>query len=137
MEHRIGGLEKDYDSGNISYDPDNHERMMQTRADKVAGVANDIPAQTVEIGPERGRLALVGWGSTFGAINQAVRQAHEEGIEVSHIHLRHLWPFPANLGELLTGFEQVVVPEMNMGQLVKILRSEYLIPETIRSKSRN
>jgi len=128
LEHRIGGLEKDYDSGDVSYDPENHQRMMDTRAAKVAGIANHIPLQTVNVGPERGRLALVGWGSTFGAINQAIRRAHDEDIEVSHIHLRHLWPFPRNLGELLGGFEQVIVPEMNMGQLVKILRSEYLIP---------
>jgi 2-oxoglutarate ferredoxin oxidoreductase subunit alpha len=128
LEHRIGGLEKDYDSGNVSYDPTNHQRMVDVRAEKIARVADDIPLQDVAVGPTRGRLVLVGWGSTFGSINQAVRRAHTQGLEVAHIHLRYIWPLPRNLGELLAGFDNVVVPEMNKGQLSTVLRSEYLIP---------
>jgi 2-oxoglutarate ferredoxin oxidoreductase subunit alpha len=128
LEHRVGGLERAYDSGHISYDPDNHQKMTAVRAAKIAGIANDIPAQTVTLGGVRGKLAVVGWGSTFGAINQAVKQAREEGLDVSHIHLRYLNPFPRNLGELLRGFETVLVPELNNGQLVTLLRAAYLIP---------
>ncbi len=128
LEHRIGGIERDHDSGHISYDPDNHERMTQVRAAKIAGIANDIPLQETAEGPARGKLAVVGWGSTYGPILQAVRQAREEGLDVSHIHLRYLSPFPRNLGALLKGFEKVLVPEMNNGQLVTLLRAAYLIP---------
>src|SRR5438874_1361491 len=101
LEHRIGGLEKDYDSGHISYDPDNHARMTKTRADKIAGIARDIPRQDVALGSDRGALAVLGWGSTFGAIHQAVKIARDEGRDASHIHLRYLSPFPRNLGDLL------------------------------------
>ena len=128
MEHRIGGLERDYDSGHISYDPDNHARMTKARADKIAGIANDIPLQTVALGNDRGKLAVVGWGSTFGGIHRAVQIARDEGRDVSQIHLRYLSPFPRNLGDLLKRFERVLVPEMNNGQLVKLLRAEYLVP---------
>ena len=128
LEHRIGGIEKDYDSGHISYDPANHQRMTDTRAAKILGIAEDIPPQTVDLGPESGRLAVVGWGSTYGPINRAVDNMLADGVEVSHIHLRHIWPLPRNLGELLAGFERVLVPEMNNGQLVTVLRSEYLVP---------
>jgi 2-oxoglutarate ferredoxin oxidoreductase subunit alpha len=128
LEHRLGGLEKAYDSGNISYDPDNHQKMTDTRMAKVAGIANDIPLQTVSVGPESGKLAVVGWGSTFGPIHQAVQALAREGASVSQIHLRYLNPLPRNLGDLLRGFERVLVPEMNAGQLVTILRAEYLIP---------
>jgi len=128
LEHRIGGLEKDYDSGHISYDPDNHQRMTRARAAKIAGIANDIPPQAVQLGDARGALAVVGWGSTYGAIHEAVRDARAEGHAVSHIHLRYLAPFPRNLGDLLAGFERVLVPEMNNGQLVALLRSAYLVP---------
>jgi 2-oxoglutarate ferredoxin oxidoreductase subunit alpha len=128
LEHRIGGLEKSYDSGHISYDPDNHQRMTDVRATKIARIATDIPPQTVALGDERGALALVGWGSTFGAINRAVERAREEGYRVSHIHLRYLHPFPKNLGALLQNFDHVLVPEMNSGQLVTMLRSTFLIP---------
>jgi 2-oxoglutarate/2-oxoacid ferredoxin oxidoreductase subunit alpha len=134
LEHRIGGLERDYDSGNVSYDPSNHQRMTSVRSQKIAGIANDIPLQTIAEGPEQGRLAVVGWGSTFGAINQAVRRARDEGLEVSHIHIRHLSPLPRNLGDLLGGFERVIVPELNDGQLVTLLRSTYLIPAQKVSK---
>ena len=126
MEHRIGGLEKDYDTGHISYNAENHQRMTDLRSGKIDGVANDIPLQEVEQGAITGKLAVVGWGSTFGPISHAVNNARADGIEVSHIHLRHIWPLPRNLGGLLAGFEQVLVPEMNHGQLVTLLRSQYL-----------
>src|SRR2546423_901584 len=128
MEHRIGGLERDYDSGHISYDPDNHARMTQAPADKIPGIANDIPMQTVALGNDRGKLAVVGWGSTFGGIHRAVQITRDEGRDVSHIHVRYLSPFPRNLGDLLKRFERVLVAEMNNGQLVKLLRAEYLVP---------
>jgi 2-oxoglutarate/2-oxoacid ferredoxin oxidoreductase subunit alpha len=99
LEHRIGGIEKDYDSGNISYSPQNHQRMTETRAAKVAGVANDIPPQRVACGNEGGPLAVVGWGSTYGPISRAVAILREEGVDVAHIHVRYLWPLPANLGD--------------------------------------
>src|SRR5437879_911550 len=127
LEHRIGGLERDYDSGHISYDPDNHARMTKARADKIAGIANDTPLQTVSLGDDHGKLAVVGWGSTFGAIHQAVKIARDEGRDVAHIHVRYLSPFPRNLGDLLKRYDAVLVPEMNNGQLVKLLRAEYLV----------
>jgi 2-oxoglutarate ferredoxin oxidoreductase subunit alpha len=134
LEHRIGGIEKDYDSGHISYDPDNHARMTQARADKIAGIARDIPLQTPTLGVDRGAVAVVGWGSTFGPIHQAVRIARDEGRDVAHIHIRYLSPFPRNLGDLLKRYDRVLVPEMNHGQLVRLLRAEYLIPAEGLSK---
>lgn len=128
LEHRIGGIERDYNSGHISYDPSNHQRMTEVRAAKVRAIADGIPEQQVEVGHSRGKLAVVGWGSTYGPINQAVRRVHAEGFEVAHIHLRHIYPLPHNLGDLLRGFDKVLVPEMNNGQLLTLLRSEYLIP---------
>jgi 2-oxoglutarate ferredoxin oxidoreductase subunit alpha len=128
LEHRVGGLERDYDTGHISYDPENHQRMTDVRLAKVAGIADDIPQQSVTLGNETGELALVGWGSTFGPIRQAVKKARAEGRQVSHIHLRYLNPFPRNLGALLQGFNHILVPEMNAGQLVTMLRSTYLVP---------
>ncbi|HEY8518560.1 MAG TPA: 2-oxoacid:acceptor oxidoreductase subunit alpha [Gammaproteobacteria bacterium] len=122
LMHRIGGLEKDIRTGNISYDPANHQAMTRLRADKVAAVAKFIPEQGVEIGPSRGALAVVGWGSTYGAIYQAVRAVRDP--RVAHIHIRYLSPFPANLGELLRGFDRILVPEMNMGQLATLLRDK-------------
>src|SRR5439155_1661602 len=108
LEHRIGGIEKDFDTGHISYDPGNHHRMTQTRAAKIAGIARDIPPQDVALGETEGALAVVGWGSTFGAIHEAVRRARGDGLAVSHIHVRYLSPFPKNLGELLRRFERVL-----------------------------
>ncbi len=128
LEHRIGGLERSYDSGHISYDPDNHERMTETRAAKIGGIARDIPPQTVALGEDHGSLAVVGWGSTFGALHQAVKQVRADGHAVSHIHVRYLAPFPPNLGDLLRRFNRVLVPELNNGQLVQLLRAAYLVP---------
>jgi 2-oxoglutarate/2-oxoacid ferredoxin oxidoreductase subunit alpha len=128
LEHRIGGLERAYDSGHISYDPDNHEQMTRTRAAKIAGIARDIPLQAVALGEPSGALAVVGWGSTYGALHQAVKQVRAQGHAVSHIHIRYLAPFPRNLGDLLRRFEHVLVPELNNGQLVQLLRAAYLIP---------
>jgi 2-oxoglutarate/2-oxoacid ferredoxin oxidoreductase subunit alpha len=128
LEHRIGGIEKDYDSGHISYEPLNHHRMTQTRADKIQRIADGLPEVSVEYGPRKGDLAVVGWGSTYGAIDQAVRKACDEGLSVAHIHLRHLNPLPRGLSELLAGFDRVLVPEINNGMLVRLLRSEFLIP---------
>jgi len=134
LEHRIGGIERSYDSGHISYDPANHQKMTDTRAAKVAGIASDIPEQGVALGPTKGRLAVVGWGSTFGSIQAGVKAAREEGLDVAHIHIRYLNPFPRNLGDLLKNYERVLVPEMNAGQLVTILRSTYLLPAEGLSK---
>jgi 2-oxoglutarate ferredoxin oxidoreductase subunit alpha len=128
LQHRIGGLERSADTGHISYDPDNHQKMTDLRAAKVQGIANDIPLQEPVLGEARGDVAVVGWGSTYGPIHQAVRNLRDKGWSISHIHLRYLWPFPTNLGDLLRGFGRVLVPEMNAGQLVTILRAQYLIP---------
>ena len=127
LEHRIGGIERSYETGDISYDPENHQKMTDLRAAKVAGIADDIPLQDVCYGKDTGKLAVVGWGSTFGAIHQAVKRASAEGLEVSHIQVRYLCPLPRNLGELLNNFEAVLIPEMNTGQFIRLIRSEYLI----------
>ena len=128
--HRIGGLEKDIRTGDISYDAANHQAMTRLRADKVKAVAEFIPDQSVEIGPAQGTIAVVGWGSTYGAIYQAVRRLNRRDEKVSHIHLRYLNPFPKNLGALLSGFDRIVVPEMNMGQLATLLRDKLGIEVT-------
>ncbi|WP_033073202.1 2-oxoacid:acceptor oxidoreductase subunit alpha [Sphingopyxis sp. MWB1] len=123
--HRIGGIEKEVDSGHINYAPENHQAMTDIRKAKVDGVK--VPDQVVELGAEGGKLAIVGWGSTFGPIHQAVRRKRAEGADVSHIHIRHIWPMPANLGELLKSYDKVIVPEMNTGQLKTVLRDQYLV----------
>jgi 2-oxoglutarate ferredoxin oxidoreductase subunit alpha len=102
--------------------------MTKVRAEKIANIANDIPKQEVANGNTSGKMAVIGWGSTFGAIEQAVKRCRKDGLDVSHIHIRHIWPMPANMAELLSGFDQLLVPEMNNGQLVKLLRAEYLVP---------
>jgi len=127
LEHRIGGLAKDEMSGNVSYDPHNNERMIELRAEKVARIANDIPPIGVN-GDDQGGLLLVGCGSTHGAIYAAVKEARKTGLSVSNIHLRHLSPFPSNLLEVLSRFDQILVPELNQGQLSRILRAEFLLP---------
>ena len=134
LEHRIGGLEKSYDTGHISYDHENHQKMTDMRQAKVAGIAADIPKQKTEGGEQSGALAVIGWGSTYGPIYHAVKQARAEGCAVSHIHLRHLNPLPRNLGELLDGFDRILIPEMNTGQLMTLLRDRLLIDATPLSK---
>ena len=123
--HRIGGIEKEIDTGHINYESSNHQAMTDIRKAKVDGVK--VPDQIVELGAEGGKLAVVGWGSTFGPIHQAVRGKRAEGADVSHIHIRHIWPLPANLGELLKSYDKVIVPEMNTGQLKTVLRDQYLV----------
>jgi 2-oxoglutarate ferredoxin oxidoreductase subunit alpha len=126
LEHRIGGLEKADVIGNVSYDPDNHHRMMTLRAAKVAGVAHDIPPLEV-FGPARGDLLIVGWGSTYGAIRSAVERLDADGRTVAHAHLRHLNPFPANTEDVLRSYRRILVPEVNLGQLSTLLRARFLI----------
>ncbi|HMO77252.1 MAG TPA: 2-oxoacid:acceptor oxidoreductase subunit alpha [Sphingopyxis sp.] len=123
--HRIGGIEKEVDTGHINYAPANHQAMTDIRKDKIDGIA--VPDQVVELGAEGGKLAVVGWGSTFGPIHQAARRQRAQGADVSHIHIRHIWPLPANLGELLKSYDRVIVPEMNTGQLKTVLRDQYLV----------
>lgn len=127
LRHRIGGIEKQVDTGHINYSPENHQAMTDLRKNKVDGVADHIPDQDVCLGTTSGKLALVGWGSTYGPIHQAVRRARAKGLDVSHIHLRHIWPMPKNLGELLKSYDTVIVPEMNTGQLKTVLRDQYLV----------
>ena len=125
MEHRIGGIEKAPGSGNIDYSPEAHAEMTRIRAAKIDNIA--VPDQAVEWGATSGKLAVVGWGSTFGPIHQAVRRARLKGLDVSHVHIRHIAPMPANMEALLKGFEQILVPEMNTGQLKTVLRDKYLV----------
>lgn len=125
LMHRIGGIEKHAGTGNIDYSPANHQAMTDARKAKIDGIA--VPDQDVCLGEETGRLAVVGWGSTFGPIHQAVRRARRKGLPVSHIHVRHVWPLPRNLGELLKGFDKVLVPEMNTGQFKTVLRDQLLV----------
>ncbi len=125
--HRIGGIEKELDTGHINYSPANHQAMTDIRQNKINGIVDHIPSQDVCLGTEGGKLAIVGWGSTFGPIHQAVRKARAKGLDVSHIHIRHIWPMPKNLGDLLHSYDQVIVPEMNTGQLKTVLRDQYLV----------
>ncbi|HKT86312.1 MAG TPA: 2-oxoacid:acceptor oxidoreductase subunit alpha [Novosphingobium sp.] len=127
LMHRIGGIEKAIDTGNIDYAPQVHQAQTDARKAKVDKVANAIPAQEVCLGETTGKLAVVGWGSTYGPIHQAVRRARRKGLSVSHIHVRHIWPLPGNLGDLLKGFDSVLVPEMNTGQFKTVLRDQFLI----------
>jgi 2-oxoglutarate/2-oxoacid ferredoxin oxidoreductase subunit alpha len=127
LEHRIGGIEKADGSGNISYDPDNHDLMVRTRAAKIEGIANSIPPLEVDDPTGHARLLVLGWGSTYGSIGAAVRSARRAGHDVAQAHLRHLNPFPANLGEVLRRYDKVLVPEINLGQLALLLRGKYLV----------
>jgi 2-oxoglutarate/2-oxoacid ferredoxin oxidoreductase subunit alpha len=127
LEHRIGGLEKQNVTGNVSYDPENHQLMVKIREEKVARIADFIPPQHLDSGPAKGDLLVLGWGSTFGSIKSAAAELQKEGYAVSHAHLRHLRPFPANLGEILRSFNQVLIPEINNGQLIKIIRDQYFV----------
>jgi 2-oxoglutarate ferredoxin oxidoreductase subunit alpha len=129
LEHRLGGLEKDYDSGNVSYDPSNHEQMTRVRIERVQRLAEvAFGPMIMEQGDETGELLVLGWGSTYGSCYQAVAHARSQGLDVSQAHLRNLSPFPRNLGEILKGFEKILVPEMNTGQLLQIIRGKYLVP---------
>jgi 2-oxoglutarate ferredoxin oxidoreductase subunit alpha len=127
LEHRIGGLEKQDITGNVSYDPDNHQHMVMTRQAKVDRIADYIPLQKLDSGPSTGKLLVVGWGSTYGAIKSACAELQQQGKSVAHAHLRYIRPFPKNLGELLRSYDTVLVPEINNGQLVRILRDQYFV----------
>jgi len=134
LEHRIGGLEKADGTGNVSYDPVNHERMVELRRAKIAGIVRDVPDQEVDDETGRAEVLVLGWGSTFGAIAAGVRRVRARGREVAHAHVTHLSPFPANLGEVLGRYRRVLVPEMNLGQLSKLVRAEYLVDARSLSK---
>ncbi|OGU18499.1 MAG: 2-oxoglutarate ferredoxin oxidoreductase subunit alpha [Ignavibacteria bacterium GWA2_55_25] len=127
LEHRIGGLEKQHITGNVNYEPLNHEFMIKMRAEKVERIANEIPLAEVE-GDSQGDLLVVGWGGTYGSIKSAVAHHRQKGNSVSHLHLRWLNPMPRNVGEILYKFKHILVPELNLGQLVKVLRAKYLVP---------
>ncbi len=127
LMHRIGGIEKAPDTGNLDYSPDTHQLQTDARKAKVDAVAHATPEQDVCLGNTTGKLAVVGWGSTFGPIHQAVRRCRKAGMDVSHIHVRHIWPLPRNLGDLLRGFDDVLVPEMNTGQFKTVLRDQFLV----------
>ena len=127
LEHRIGGIEKQDITGNVSYDPDNHEHMVKTREEKVNRIADYIPLQKLDSGASTGKVLVLGWGSTFGAIKSACHELQLEGQAISHAHLRYIRPFPRNLGEILKGFDKVLVPEINNGQLIKIIRDQFLV----------
>jgi 2-oxoglutarate ferredoxin oxidoreductase subunit alpha len=127
LEHRIGGLEKQDITGNISYDPDNHQKMVQIRQHKVDNIAAFVPKQTLDSGPESGKVLVLGWGSTYGAIKTACKELQQAGHSVSHAHLRYIRPFPSNLKEIISRFDQVLIPEINNGQLIKIIRDQFLV----------
>ena len=127
LEHRLGGLEKEHETGNVSYDSDNHEFMVHTRAEKVARIADSIPVLELDAGSQYAEILVLGWGSTYGAIKTAVKELLEEGCSVAHAHLRYICPFPKNLGELIKGYKQVLIPEINNGQLIKVIRDHYAI----------
>jgi len=127
LEHRIGGIEKAPGTGNIDYSAEAHAEMTRIRVAKVAGIADSIPDQAVALGGTSGKLAIVGWGSTYGPIHQAVRRARAAGKDVAHIHIRHIAPMPKNMAVLLAGFEHILVPEMNTGQLKTVIRDQYLV----------
>ena len=126
LEHRIGGLEKQHETGHVSHDPDNHELMTKLRAEKIEKIADFIPLQTIDNGPESGDLLVLGWGSSYGAIKTAIELAHEKGLSVAHAHLRYLNPFPKNLAKLMSSYKRVLIPENNYGQLVHLIRAKYL-----------
>jgi 2-oxoglutarate/2-oxoacid ferredoxin oxidoreductase subunit alpha len=134
LEHRIGGLEKQDITGNVSYDPENHQHMVKTRQAKVDKIADYIPLQKLDSGPEKGKILVLGWGSTFGAIKSACHELQLAGHSISHAHLRYIRPFPKNLGEILKNFDIVIVPEMNNGQLIKIIRDQYFVDAVAYNK---
>ncbi len=127
LEHRVGGLEKDQETGNVSYDPENHHQMVKIRAAKVDKIADYIPPQELESGSENSELLVVGWGSTFGAIKTVVRELALEGVDVAHTHIKYIQPMPKNLGQILSNYDKILIPEMNNGQLIKLIRDQYLV----------
>ena len=127
LEHRIGGLEKQNITGNISYDAENHQLMVKIRQEKIDKIAQYVPKQKLDSGPEKGKVLIIGWGSTYGAIKSACIELQQQGLEVSHTHLRYIRPFPENLGEIINNFDQILIPEINNGQLIKIIRDIYLV----------
>lgn len=127
LEHRIGGLEKQNITGNVNYEPENHQLMVKLRQEKVDKIAEYIPEQQLDSGPEKGKIVVLGWGSTYGAIKSAVAELQACGQAVSHAHLRYVRPFPRNLGAIIKNFDQVLIPEINNGQLIKIIRDTYLV----------
>lgn len=127
LEHRLGGLEKEHETGNVSYDSDNHEFMVHIRAEKVARIADSIPVQELDAGSQHAEILVLGWGSTYGAIKTAVKELLAVGCSVAHAHLRYICPFPKNLGELIKGYTHVLIPEINNGQLIKVIRDQYAI----------
>jgi len=127
LEHRVGGLEKDQETGNVSYDPENHHQMVKIRAAKVDKISDYIPLQELESGSENSKLIVVGWGSTFGAIKTAVRDLASEGIDIAHTQIKYIQPMPKNLGKILSNYDKILVPEMNNGQLIKLIRDRYLV----------
>ncbi|MFT3748970.1 MAG: 2-oxoacid:acceptor oxidoreductase subunit alpha [Agriterribacter sp.] len=127
LEHRIGGIEKQNITGNVSYDPENHQLMVKIREEKVEKIAEYIPQQHLDSGPEKGKILVIGWGSTYGVIKSTVAELQAQGHQVSHAHLRYIRPFPKNLGEMIKNFDQVLIPEINNGQLIKIIRDKYLV----------
>ena len=134
LEHRIGGLEKQNETGDVSYDPLNHEKMVGLRAAKIEKIADYIPLAKPDSGKEKAKLLVLGWGSTYGAIKTAVLESIEEKYDVAHIHLQYINPFPKNLGDLLKGYNAVLIPEMNCGQLLQLIRAKYLVPAIGYSK---
>jgi 2-oxoglutarate ferredoxin oxidoreductase subunit alpha len=127
LEHRIGGLEKQNITGNVNYEPENHQLMVKIRQEKIDRIADHIPEQKLDSGPEKGKILVLGWGSTYGAIKSAVGEIQSKGHAVSHVHLRYVRPFPRNLGEIIKNFETVLIPEINNGQLIKIIRDVYFV----------
>ncbi|WP_126972516.1 2-oxoacid:acceptor oxidoreductase subunit alpha [Gynurincola endophyticus] len=127
LEHRIGGLEKQNITGNVSYDPENHQVMVKIRQEKIDRIADYIPDQQLDSGEATGDVLVLGWGSTYGAIKTAVSELRAEGYKVSHAHMRYMRPFPKNMGELIKGFKHVLIPEINNGQLIKIIRDQFLV----------
>lgn len=130
IEHRVGGLEKEENTGNVSYDPDNHQRMTDMRQKKVDSIAKFIPEQKIDSGKNSGDILVLGWGSTYGTIRTAVSELIEDGINISHAHIKYLNPFPKNLEKLISGFKHVIVPEINNGQLVRLIRDKFMISAT-------
>jgi len=126
LEHRVGGLEKAENTGHVSYDPNNHQRMVELRQEKVNRIQNDID-KTEVFGDNKGDVLIISWGGTYGSCRSAAETLHEDGKSVSHVHLRWISPLPKDLGEIIIKFKNILIPEINMGQLIKLIRAEYLV----------